>query len=139
MNFGTGARPSVFVLVGVLGFGLQLLSLQALTAGLGVAFLPATAVAVECAILHNFVWHERWTWGDRVAGDGEGVWRRLARFQVTSGLVSIAGNVIVTALVVAATGLPLMTANAVAVAACAALNFMAADRFVFRLPRTVEA
>lgn len=139
MKVVAGVRSSVFVLVGVLGFGLQLLSLQALTAGLGLAVVPATAVAVECAILHNFLWHERWTWGDRVAANPGGVWRRLARFQLTSGVVSITGNVLVTFLVVAATGIPLMVANTVAVASCAVLNFMAADRLVFSVPGIVEA
>ena len=54
---------SKFVIVGCLGFVLQLLTLWALTSLAGWPWLPATAAAVEVAVLHNFVWHERWTWG----------------------------------------------------------------------------
>ncbi len=132
-------RSSVFVLVGWLGFALQLVSLEALTAGMGVAFLPATAVAVEVAILHNFLWHERWTWGDRAAVDPKGVWRRLGRFQVTSGLVSLAGNLFVTGAILIVTDWPLIVANTLAVGGCAVLNFVAADRLVFRVDALVEA
>jgi putative flippase GtrA len=56
---------SRFVIVGCLGFVLQLLTLWALTSLGGLPWLPANAAAVEVAVLHNFVWHEWWTWGDR--------------------------------------------------------------------------
>ena len=58
-------RVSAFALVGCAGFVVQLSALEALTVGLGVPHLLATAGAVEVAILHNFAWHERWTWADR--------------------------------------------------------------------------
>src|SRR5436190_21825889 len=54
------------------GFVLQALMLQVLVAA-GLPYLLATALAVEGAILHNFVWHERWTWADRVVTHGAGL------------------------------------------------------------------
>jgi putative flippase GtrA len=122
-------RSTAFVLVGVLGF---LVQLEVLTTGLALDHHVATAAAVEMAVVHNFVWHERWTWSDRAVLDCAGVWRRLGRFQISSGVVSIAGNVIVTALIVACTGVPLLLANVLAVGACTLPNFVAVDRLVFR-------
>ena len=57
-------RPAKFALVGAIGVLIQLAVLEALTA-LGLHYLWATAFAVEAAVLHNFMWHQRFTWRDR--------------------------------------------------------------------------
>jgi len=85
---------SKFVIVGCLGFVLQLLTLSALTSLAGWPWLPATAAAVEAAVLHNFCWHERWTWSDRRAASTRHVYQRLGYFQLTNGLISVAGNLV---------------------------------------------
>src|ERR1035438_3026162 len=51
-----------FNLVGIGGFALQLGMLWVLARLFGVHYLIATALAVEIAVLHNFAWHEAWTW-----------------------------------------------------------------------------
>jgi len=35
------------------------MSVLAALGRIGVGYLAATAIAVECAVLHNFLWHER--------------------------------------------------------------------------------
>jgi putative flippase GtrA len=40
-------------------------SLFLLKSVLHVHYLVATVIAVEMAVLHNFVWHEQFTWADR--------------------------------------------------------------------------
>lgn len=117
--------------VGVLGFVLQL-GLLALMLRLGMHYLAATAVAVELTVLHNFLWHERWTWKDRPAGAGDRA-RRLWRFHATNGLVSLAGNLVIMRVLVGLLGMPPIPANLVSVLACAIVNFTASDRFVFRV------
>ena len=69
-----------FNLVGAVGIGVQLAMLWLLTA-LGVPYLMATALAVETAVLHNFLWHQRFTWADRSPGPAS----RLLRFNLTTG------------------------------------------------------
>ena len=115
-----------FNVVGALGFALQLAVLATLERA-GWPVLLATIVAVEAAVLHNFGWHERWTWADRRVGTRAG---RLSRFHVTNGLISLAGNATITA-TLAAAGLPALIANVVAVVACAGANFAAAHFVVF--------
>ena len=116
-----------FNIVGVLGFGVQLGVLTVL-GQLGWTPAMATFVAVEAAVLHNFVWHERWTWTGARRGSRLG---RLARFQLSNGLVSLAVNVALTAMLTAVAGLPLAAANAIAVGACALTNYASAARFVY--------
>ncbi len=48
------SSPVKFMLVGMLGFAIQLLMIQVITA-LTSNYLVATAVAVELTVLHNFV------------------------------------------------------------------------------------
>ena len=58
-------RWCAFNFVGAGGIVVQLTVLHFLIHHLRLHYLPATALAVEAAVLHNFIWHERWTWKDR--------------------------------------------------------------------------
>ena len=118
--------------VGAVGFAVQLAALTALLHA-GVPYLLATAAAVEVSVLNNFLWHERWTWGDRPA-TGPERWRRLLRFQALNGLVSLGGNVAITWVVVAWLGVTPIVANIVAVLACGLVNYYGSDRAVFTNP-----
>ena len=121
-----------FASVGFMGFGVQLGVLYLLTAIFAMDYAVAVVLAVEAAILHNFVWHERWTWRDRLAAPGPVTsLARLARFNAASGMVSLLGNVILTTLFVELVGLPVVVANVFAIASLAVANFMLADRLVF--------
>ncbi len=117
--------------VGLMGMGVQLVTLVALSELWQLNLLVATALAVETAILHNFVWHERWTWGDRFSRPRDGRWRRLARFNLVSGTVSITGNVLFTGLYATSLGLHYVAANVLAIASVSLVNFVANDRLVF--------
>lgn len=120
-------RTATFLAVGLAGFTLQAGALAVLT-GLGWPLTAATATAVELAVLHNFCWHLKWTWSDRRDGS---IWGRLARFHLSNGLVSIAANVALTWGLVRFGHVPTLAANALAVAAASAANYLAADRWVF--------
>jgi putative flippase GtrA len=120
-----------FNLVGGVGIAVQLLMLWMLTA-LGLSYLLATAFAVESAVLHNFVWHERFTWVDRRNRRVSQSVVRLLRFNFSTGAVSIVGNLLLMRLLVGQVHLRPMLANMVAIAACSVLNFIVSDRWVFR-------
>jgi putative flippase GtrA len=109
----------------------QLGTLAVLTHGAGLPAAAAAAIAVEIAVLHNFVWHERWTWRDRTGGGRAGVFARLARFHAAAGMVSLAGNVGITLTLIEWLHLPVLIANTVAVTALGVLNFVIADGYVF--------
>ena len=120
-----------FNMVGLLGMCFQLTTLTFLKGALGLNYLTATVIAVESAVLHNFVWHERWTWLERTKRNATGVIGRLFRFHMANGLISIAGNLALMWLLVSRLHLHYLLANITAIGACAILNFLASDRLVF--------
>jgi putative flippase GtrA len=120
-----------FNAVGGVGIGVQLAALWVLTHVSGVQYLLATALAVGAAIVHNFLWHRRWTWADR-ADPGRGVAGSFARYALTNGLVSLAGNLVLMASFVSGLHLVPVVANMLAIGCCGLLNFWLADRIVFR-------
>lgn len=121
-----------FNLVGAVGIGVQLAALALFSGGLRLNYLWATALAVECAVLHNFAWHERFTWADRGGRGWRAAAGRLARFNLTTGLVSIGGNLLLMRLLTGQAHLPVLPANLLSIAACSVANFVVSDRWVFR-------
>ena len=119
-----------FSAVGVIGIGAQLAALAFFHGAVGLGYLAATALAVECAILHNFAWHVHWTWRDR-AGPGT-TFGRLLRFNFTTGLVSLACNLAGMRLLTGVYRIPYLAANLLSIAAGAIANYLVADLFVFR-------
>ena len=129
-----------FNVVGILGFGLQTGVLVVLTHNpYRSGYLLATAAAVEIAVLHNFIWHQRWTWRDRPSATIAETFGRLVKFNITNGAVSIGGNLLFMSLLVGRLRLPIAGANAVSVAACSLCNFFLADRVAFWSAAASEA
>jgi len=126
---GGGVRLLRFSLVGAIGIVLQLALLGTLIA-VKVNYLLATGLAVEAAIVHNFLWHQRFTWADRGSGWLEAL-RRLLRFHVSNGVISLVGNLLLMRLLVGWLGFSAVAANVLTIAVCALANFAASDRWVF--------
>ena len=124
----TGVRWLKFNAVGGIGIGVQLAVLTVLKSGLQLDYLLATGLAVEAAVVHNFLWHERFTWSDRVA-DSSLV--RFVKFNLTTGLFSIAGNLVLMRVLVGWGKMNFLVANMVTIAACSLVNFLVSDRVVF--------
>jgi putative flippase GtrA len=121
-----------FNFVGLVGIGVQLAMLALLVSGCGLNKLLATGLAVETAVLHNFVWHELFTWRGTVLRERRAIALRLVRFHLGNGLVSIAGNVALMALLAGALHIQYLIANVLSIGACALLNFVVSEWFVFR-------
>lgn len=134
-----------------MGIVVQFVTLFVLRSLLKFDYLFATAVAVEAAVIHNFVWHEQFTWVDRVKPDRTGIsgtridrirseiveprWRqslpRLLRFNLTNGAVSILGNLALMKVMVGEGHMNYLFANAIAIALCSLANFLVSERWVF--------
>jgi putative flippase GtrA len=121
-----------FNAVGAIGIGVQLLVLTILKSGFGLNYLTATVLAVEGAVLHNFAWHEHWTWSETTRLNRRGTLGRLLRFHLANGLISIGGNLVLMWLFVSQLHLHYFLANIFAIATCSIVNFFASDRLVFR-------
>ena len=123
-----------FNAVGGIGILVQLAALAILKGLLHVGYLFATALAVETAVLHNFVWHERWTWVERTgkAYGVRGALGRLARFNLSTGAVSIASNLLFMRLLVGRFHMQYLVANLASIVVTSLANFLLSDLFVFR-------
>lgn len=98
---------------------------------LKIDYLLATGLAVEIAVIHNFLWHERFTWADRPAAHRMQSLFRFAKFNATNGAVSILGNLALMRLLVGKLKFNYIVSNCAAIVACSLLNFLLGDRVVF--------
>ena len=125
------ARLLKFNFVGAIGIAVQLSALAAFVSSLGLDYRIATPLAVEAAVLHNFFWHERFTWADR-RGGGRGSLARLLRFNLGNGAISLLGNSVLMPLLVGHARLHYIIASVLSITLCWAANFLVSDRWVFR-------
>lgn len=156
----TLVRWCKFNLVGGIGIIVQFAALFFLRSVMHFHYLFATAIAVEAAVVHNFVWHERFTWADRVTAAPQltsgaaahnpakrlfaalkrcatqrlcgSSLRRLLRFNLTTGAVSILGNVALMRVMVGQGHLNYLLANAAAIILCSLANFLVSETWVFQ-------
>jgi putative flippase GtrA len=126
-----------FNFVGGIGIGVQFAALFLVKSVMHFNYLAATVIAVEAAVVHNFVWHEQFTWVDRTkSGDSfEARWRRslprLVRFNLTNGGVSILGNLALMKVMVGQGHMNYLLANGIAITLCSVANFLVSETWVF--------
>jgi putative flippase GtrA len=185
----TPVRWCKFNLVGAVGIFVQFGVLLFLKSGLHFNYLAATVLAVEAAVVHNFFWHERFTWADRTKSErvrpalgrhpsgakarsrpetlfralkrcgtlklrcaqnscasenlaaAQSVFgaslRRFLRFDLTTGLISIGGNLGMMRVLVGRVHMNYLAANGIAIAVCSLLNFLVSDGWVFGEHKTL--
>ena len=136
-----------FNFVGGIGVVVQFAALFLLKGVFRFEYLLATVIAVEAAVVHNFVWHEQFTWADRLSADRAPVdgerasdrirmplrksLRRLIRFQLANGAVSLLGNLALMKVMVGLGHMNYLVANAIAIVLCSMANFLVSDEWVF--------
>ena len=143
----TPVRWLKFNFVGGIGIAVQFAALFLLKGVLHFHYLAATAIAVEAAVIHNFVWHEQFTWVDRTKSDRttphqatsastQPAWRhslpRLVRFHLANGAVSLLGNLALMKVMVGQGHMNYLVANAIAIALCSLANFLVSEEWVFK-------
>ena len=141
----TFVRWLKFNFVGGIGIVVQFAALFLLKGVFHLHYLFATAVAVEAAVVHNFVWHEQFTWVDRTksgrteSGPTQALWRRsllrFVRFNLTTGAVSIVGNLGLMKILVGQGHMNYLLANGIAIVLCSLANFLVSDGWVFERGR----
>jgi len=147
-----------FNLVGMMGIAVQFAVLLLMKSVLHLNYLAATAIAVETAVVHNFIWHEHFTWADRTKADRTGLDRtkdrtkldrtklarrewgrrslyRLLRFNLTTGAVSIFGSVALMKVMVGFGHTNYLLSNAIAIVLCSLANFLVSETWVFETGR----
>lgn len=110
-----------------------MIALFVLRSGFHVRYLTATALAVEAAVIHNFIWHYLYTWSGRVCSSWRGALKRLIRFNLSNGAISVAGNLILMKAGMDLVHVHYLIANGIAIAVCSLLNFLVCERCVFAI------
>jgi len=122
-------RVLKFVLTGLLGVLVNLGVLYALTEYAGLYYIVSAVIAIEIAILHNFLWNNYWTW--RYRKKEQGFVKRLLSFNT----VALAGMVINIAALWFFTeiiGLWYLLSQAIGIAIGALLNYFWNDMWTFK-------
>lgn len=92
----------------------------------GWPLIPASAVAVEAAIVNNFLWNDVWTFSERNKTP-----YRFLRFNLVS-MGGLAVNTLVLAAVVSLSGIHYLLANLLAIGAAMTWNFAVNVRWTWR-------
>jgi dolichol-phosphate mannosyltransferase len=108
-----------FLLVGSSGIIVTMTALYLLHGVLGLPLLPATALAVEIAIINNFIFNNLWTFRAGALRLG-----RFVRFNSVA-FVGLVLTTVLTALFVDQLGLHYLIANFFAIGAATSWNFVA--------------
>ncbi len=88
-------RGTKFNLVAWLGMLVNSGCLYLFKGILGVPLIPASLMSIEIAIVHNFIWHRHWTWGDRDGEHPPPFLKQLLIYNLMTGLVDLVANVTV--------------------------------------------
>jgi len=128
-----------FNAVGAMGIIVQLLSLALLLRILEFHYLWATVLAVETAVLHNFIWHWRWTWADRRSDGLNHMAATLLRFNFSNGMISLFGTVLCTGILSGIFKLNPLLANVLSLGPCCVINYLVSDRLIFLSLNTGES
>ncbi len=123
-----------FNLVGLVGMGVQLGTLAMLNRLWPAHALASSVLALEVTLVHNFLWHERYTWRDRRA-QGRRL-TRLWRFHISNGAVSLAATLLLIPIATRWLRVPLVAANFAVILLCSFANFFAGDRWTFASGRS---
>lgn len=115
------ARWCRFNAVGAMGMAVQLAALALLNRWSGGHYLVSTVAALELTLVHNFLWHLRYTWRDR--REASSLAAQFVRFHLSNGMVSLLGNLALMPMLVGGARLPVLVANSIAILVCSLANF----------------
>jgi putative flippase GtrA len=129
-------RLTRFYAVGLLSLTVKLGILTLLVEWASWGYLWATALSVEAAIVHGFLWHHLWTWRDRRSCvEARDLLVRLLRHNAVTGALALLANLALMRLLVGTIGLHYLLAGGVATALAGLANYFIADSLVFVTPR----
>jgi putative flippase GtrA len=118
-----------FNLVGAMGMVVQLAALALFDKWIPCHYICAIAVAIELALLHNFVWHLHYTWRDR--RDNSAVFTQFTRFHLANGLVSMLGSLALMTILIYDARIPLLASNGIVILCCSMVNFYLGNSWAF--------
>jgi putative flippase GtrA len=127
-------RFARFGVVGASGVVVNQSLLMGLHGGLGWPLLGSSLVAIECAIVSNFVLSSIWIWRYDFGGSLRRIAQKFLQYQAATLFSSLGVNAGVLAALVYLLEVDYRIANLGGIAAGMILNFLAGELWVFRAP-----
>lgn len=126
-------RSGKFLVVAWLGMGVNTACLYLFKGVLHIRIIPASMMAIEIAIIHNFIWMRYWAWRDRQ--DRPPFLKQLLLYNVATGAVDLAANVSVLWALSTFFGVHYLLANILGMAAGPFIKFWLNEKLIFREKR----
>lgn len=98
-----------------------------------IRIIPASIMAIEIAIIHNFFWFRHWAWKDR--RDRPSFFKHLIIFNVAAGTVDLVGNVSVLWVLTTFAGVHYLIANLIGMIVPPFVKFWLNEKLIFREKR----
>lgn len=121
-----------FGVVGVSGVVVNQGLLMLIHGNLGWPLLLSSIIAIEAAILNNFLWSSTWIWRFDYHRSLRLILQKLAQYQAATLFTSMVVNASVLAGLVYALDVDYRIANLAGIAAGMSVNFLAGEFWVFR-------
>ena len=125
-------RGGKFIAVAWLGMLVNSAVLFTLKGGLHVPLIPASMIAIEVAIIHNFIWHRQWAWAERNNGHNKPFFRQLLLYNVATGVVDFSVNVSVLWMLSTFLHVHYLLANIAGMCAGPFVKFWLNDKIIFK-------
>ncbi len=135
MQLNLGKRLATFGVVGISGILVNMGFLVILTHYAHFYYALASPIAIELAILNNFIWNDRFTWRGRRSVANASIWQGLLKFNLVSW---IAGSInwILLIILTEVAGIYYLWGNLIAIAVASGINFILNEKWTFRQPNS---
>ena len=125
-------RGTKFLLVAWMGMVVNSGYLYVFKGVLGVRLIPASMMAIEIAIIHNFIWFRHWAWKDRKSENRQPFFKQLLMYNVATGIVDLSANVTILWVLSTLFHVHYMLANILGMLAGPFIKFWLNDKVIFR-------
>ena len=103
---------------------------------LGIRLIPASMMAIEIAIIHNFIWLRLWAWRERGTANGRPpFFKQLFMYNVATGAVDLAANVSILWVLATLVGVHYLLANVAAQILGPFVKFWLNEKIIFKETR----
>jgi dolichol-phosphate mannosyltransferase len=124
------------MIVSWIGMGVNTAFLYLFKGILGIPIIPASMMAIEIAIIHNFIWYRNWAWADRREQSARlPFFRQLLLYNVATGAVDLLVNVSILWLLYRFFGVYYLVANIIGMILGPFIKFWLNEKIIFKETR----
>ena len=120
-----------FGLVGTWGFVVNMFFLWFLTEKVGVYYLFSSIVAIEIALINNYVLNDLWTWYDRGKEGKKEYFKRMLQYHITASAAMLT-NISILWILTEVFHVYYLASNVFGILCGMLLNFFINDRWTFK-------